>query len=100
MEKLTLHFTDRSNKGAKVSIRTTELGDNEAESGGRLSTNYGGHSSLLDLLVNGSVKDVDASLNNRGRSKSRRKGNGKCSVRFDAKLGRYVSSNCSSHVGK
>merc|ERR1712018_411239 len=95
--------SDQSNKGTKVSIRTEgsdqRLRENEAENSGRRSTNYGGYSSLLDLLVNGSVREVDTALYNR-RSKSRRKGNGQCSVRFDAKLGRYVSSNCSSHVGR
>ena len=104
ISKLFFHFTDQSNKGTKVSIRTEgsdqRLRENEAEnSSSRFSNNYGGYSSLLDLLANGSVRDVDAALYNR-RPKSRRKGNGKCSVRFDAKLGRYVSSNCSSHVGR
>ena len=60
------------------------------------SGKYGGFDSLLDLLINGSVKEVDSILR---PTNSIRRGNGICSVRFDEKSGEFVSSNCASHIG-
>ena len=60
------------------------------------SGKYGGFDSLLDLLINGSVKEVDSILR---PTNSIRRGNGICSVRFDEKSGEFMSSNCASHIG-
>ena len=60
------------------------------------SGKFGGFDSLLDLLINGSVRDVDSILR---PTNSIRRGNGMCSVRFDEKSGEFMSSNCASHIG-
>jgi len=57
--------------------------------------NYGDFSNLRDLLKNGSVKEIDAIFYPENK---KRKGHSKCSVRFDSKSGRYVSSNCPQYV--